>query len=186
VLDFDVHHGNGTEEGFKDFNNLFYGSTHEFEAFPGTGIDYSPHVGDRSKNLLHRRIVDRYLYRGPASRDQFQIKWKEVVEEMILFEPNLIIISAGFDAHDEDPLADCELIEEDFQWATDIIMKACIRIDPDMPPPVLSILEGGYDLEAISSSASVHVRSLANGYPPPSKKGDEITALTNYLESIGI
>lgn len=143
-------------------------------------------MGERSKNLLHRRIVNRYLYRGPKSRDQFKIKWKEIIEEMILFEPNLIIISAGFDAHHEDPLADCELVEEDFQWATDIIMKSCIRINPINPPPVVSILEGGYDLEAIASSASVHVRSLANGYPQPPKKGDEIAALANYLEAIGI
>jgi len=115
VIDFDVHHGNGTEEGFVPDDTLFYGSTHEKDNFPGTGKDPSPYVGDQAKTPLHRRIVNRTLPAGPASVKQFHVKWAQVVDEMALFAPDLVIISAGFDAHDEDPLASVELQEEDFK-----------------------------------------------------------------------
>ena len=95
VLDFDVHHGNGTEEGFVPFENLFYASTHEKDNFPGTGIDPSPYVGDKARDPLHRRIVNRTLPGGPKSRGEFRIKWLQILKEMELFQPQLIIISAG-------------------------------------------------------------------------------------------
>ena len=133
VLDFDVHHGNGTEDGFWDSSTLFYGSTHEKDNFPGSDTDvicqvnvvfdaFSNRVllmnfcfscycagtgkeptlkGSRAKKEIDRRIVNRYLHRGPGSRTEFRTKWKEVVEEMERFGPELVIISAGFDAHDE-------------------------------------------------------------------------------------
>lgn len=160
VIDFDVHHGNGTEEGFSGDPSLFYGSTHEIDNFPGTGRDPSPHVGDRAKKEEHRRIVNRTLERGPVSRPQFRRKWQEVLDEMVRFAPELVIISAGFDAHDEDPLACCELLEEDYAWATEAVFDACLRVNAARPPPVLSILEGGYDLQAISTSAVAHCEVL--------------------------
>ena len=66
----------------------------------------------------------------------------QIIEEMVRFRPELVIISAGFDAHEEDPLADCELLEEDFAWATEVVMEACVRIDPAAPPRCMSVLEG--------------------------------------------
>lgn len=105
---------------------------------------------------------------------------------MVLFAPELVIFSAGFDAHDEDPLADCDLQEEDFAWATDIVMQACVSINAERPPRCLSILEGGYDIEALGNSALAHVRSLAKGYPAPPPKGDEVAALARFVESLGI
>jgi acetoin utilization deacetylase AcuC-like enzyme len=165
VLDFDVHHGDGVEEGFAPHENLFYGSTHEKDNFPGTGTDPFPFVGENARNELDRRIVNRTINRGPDSVKEFHLKWVEVIEEMILFKPDLIIISAGFDAHDEDPLASCELYEEDFSWATEVVMKAAFKLNPHSPIPVMSVLEGGYDLPALASSALAHVNMLAKGHP---------------------
>lgn len=159
VLDFDVHHGNGTEEGFSDDPSLFYGSTHEKDNFPGTGKEPKD-KGERAKSEKNRRIVNRYLQRGPKSKVEFKTKWREVVDEMLRFKPQLVIVSAGFDAHDEDPLADCELDESDFAWATMIIIDACKELNPASPVRCISVLEGGYDLPALASSTLVHVQTL--------------------------
>ena len=160
VLDFDVHHGNGTEEGFMDDSSLFYGSTHEKDNFPGTGAE-PKYIGEEARRDVDRRIVNRYLKSGGSSRQQFRAKWAQVVDEMIRFQPDFVIISAGFDAHDEDPLADVELIEEDFEWATNIIMDACKSLStPSKPVRAMSVLEGGYDLEALASSALIHVHTM--------------------------
>eukprot|EP01041_Mallomonas_annulata_P004881 gene4881-9732_t len=164
VLDFDVHHGNGTEEGFAPYPNLFYGSTHQSPNFPGTGPEPDL-IGDDAVDEIHRRIVNRHLTAGPISREEFRCKWMQILQEMERFAPGLVIISAGFDAHDEDPLASCELIEEDFAWATQQIWASCARINVERPPPCVSVLEGGYDLTALASSAVAHVRALAAGPP---------------------
>jgi len=159
VLDFDVHHGNGTEEGFIPDQKLFYGSTHEKGNFPNTGHE-PKHIGSHAKKDEDRRIVNRFLSPGRKSVEQFRRKWREILEEMTRFGPNLVIISAGFDAHDADPLASCELHEEDFEWATMLVLDACKEMSPESPVPCLSVLEGGYDLEALTSSAVAHVRTL--------------------------
>jgi acetoin utilization deacetylase AcuC-like enzyme len=103
---------------------------------------------------------------------------------MILFKPNLVIISAGFDAHDDDPLASLELTDEDFGWATEIILAACVEIDSNSPIPCISVLEGGYDLDAISRSASIHCRVLANGYPEVPV--GEAALAVDHLKKIGV
>ena len=95
VLDFDVHHGNGTEEGFTPDQSLFYGSTHGRDHFPGTGCDPSPYVAEKSRDPLHRRIVNRELTPLKASREEFRIKWGQILGEMELFKPNLVIMSTG-------------------------------------------------------------------------------------------
>jgi acetoin utilization deacetylase AcuC-like enzyme len=186
VLDFDVHHGNGTEEGFIHDDTLFYGSTHEKDNYPGTGTDPSPHVGERAKRAVDRRIVNRYLIGGDgdrpnpnkSSRAQFRLKWREVVTEMVRFRPDFVVFSAGFDAHSEDPLGNCWLEDEDFHWATRIVVDALAQLDAEDNDTTdsntdherssssihcrryVSILEGGYDLDAIASSAVQHVRAL--------------------------
>lgn len=153
-------------------SSLFYGSTHEKDNFPNTGKDPSPAVGTKSKDPIHRRIVNRYLtpYRNGRGlgnevtiRDQFYEKWIEILNEMVLFQPELVIISAGFDAHDDDPLASCDLMDEDFYWATQAVFAACAKIDPVHPPHCVSVLEGGYDVPALTRSAVAHVRALAEG-----------------------
>jgi len=186
VIDFDVHHGNGTEEGFHEDENLFYGSTHQVNHYPGTGPDPTPYIGELARNAKDRRIVNRCLRPGEVSRSDFHEKWRQVVDEMVRFAPELVIISAGFDAHIDDPLSDTELIEEDYVWATKIVMEACVRINKVSPVPCVSILEGGYHLEAITASASVHVKELAKGFPAPPAPGDESAALARMIEEMGI
>ena len=169
-----MHHGNGTEAGFRMNNSLFYGSTHEKDNFPGTGFEPDLSTDINLMHEYHRRIVNRYLHAGPESKPEFRIKWKQILLEMERFKPGLIIISAGFDAHVDDPLANCELTEEDYSWATAEIWASSYRINPSSPPPCVSVLEGGYDLDALASSVAAHVKALAAGPPPqlPVPTGD--------------
>jgi acetoin utilization deacetylase AcuC-like enzyme len=195
VLDFDVHHGNGTEEGFLRDDTCFYGSTHEQDNFPGTGKDLSPNIGDSAKREQHRRIVNRYLTGGDhkKSRKEFFPKWQFVVDEMERFSPDLVIFSAGFDAHGDDPIGNCWLIDEDFEWATNIVLKACKRLNPSKPIPCISVLEGGYDVHAISRSAVLHCKALQRGYieddddnTAVSHKGDEVAALSKSISEMDL
>lgn len=113
--------------------------------------------------MWQRRIVNRTLDTGPASRQQFIKKWKEIVNEMLLFEPELVIFSAGFDAHKNDPLGGAKLETEDFIYATNIVLEACDALSDRFGGkyvPCISVLEGGYNLGAISKSSLVHVQSL--------------------------
>jgi acetoin utilization deacetylase AcuC-like enzyme len=143
--------------------------------------------GELALREVDRRIVNRYLTAGKASKQQFHIKWQEVVDEMILFKPNLVIISAGFDAHSADQLGNCYLDDEDFEWATDIIVTACASINSSDPPPILSVLEGGYDLEAIAASASAHVKALSRGtVSPTTKRDDSVDAIEQSVMSLRI
>jgi acetoin utilization deacetylase AcuC-like enzyme len=165
VLDFDIHHGNGTENGFRTSETLFYGSTHQRNGYPGTGNDPSPYVGDKAKDPLHRRIVNRYTNVGKNnSSPNFRVKWAEILSEMIRFGPNFVIISAGFDAHKFDPLSDANLVEADFEWATIEIYKACNRIDPTNSIPIISVLEGGYNIGVLGDCVLAHVKVLEMGY----------------------
>lgn len=217
VLDFDVHHGNGTEEGFKEDERLFYGSTHEKDNFPGTGKDPSPLVGERSTDALHRRIVNRYLHSGSASREEFLLKWMQVLEEMERFAPDAILLSAGFDAHDDDPLSDIELQDEDYTWLTKQVMLSALKLSvvKQKRVKVMSVLEGGYDLDAIARSSVCHVRVLQEGFQGIAEDyhayqrtvteqkvrgaeakedeedeegygGDEVAALRAHMEAMGI
>lgn len=185
ILDFDVHHGNGTEEGCWDDPTLFYGSTHEKNNYPGTGHE-PEHKGEFAKEAIHRRIVNRTLPSGTESIRAFRTKWREIVEEMIEFEPELIIFSAGFDAHKDDPLSGTCLREIDYIWATKIVMEACVVINPHAPPPCVSTLEGGYNVAAIAKSALAHIQVLEAGYPKPPPPGDEIAAMGRYMDAMGI
>jgi acetoin utilization deacetylase AcuC-like enzyme len=187
VLDFDVHHGNGTEEGFSDpvHGDLFYGSTHEQDNYPGSGPEPAL-KGENCPDPLFRRIVDRYLPSGKPSQAAFRVKWREVVEEMVVFAPQLIIFSAGFDAHRDDPLGGCALLEQDFEWATRIVYEAAVAICPESPPPIISLLEGGYNMKALSDSTLAHVRAMEQGYPPAPAAGDEVAVLQRHLQSLGL
>jgi hypothetical protein len=121
-------------------------------------------------SVVTQRIVDRQIPSGRRSRYDFRIKWREILYEMIWFGPSLVIISAGFDAHDDDPLADLELTEKDYAWATEACLLACRSISRIKAQAVgvagpeevkcVSILEGGYHLEAISKSSIAHVKAL--------------------------
>ena len=149
VVDFDVHHGNGTQAVFWDEEGLFYGSTHQFPLYPGTG-------GTEERGR-HGNIANGPMPPGTAStgfRDIFEAR---VLEALDRFRPEIVLISAGFDAHERDPLAQINLVAEDYAWATDRLLEIAAL---HAGGRVLSVLEGGYDLDALAESAALHVERL--------------------------
>ncbi len=148
VIDFDVHHGNGTQHMFESESELFYGSTHQWPLYPGTGARSETGVGN---------ICNAPLPLGAGS-EQFRAAFDGIVLPALrTFAPELLLISAGFDAHRRDPLAGLELETEDFAWATVELMAVARQ---SCGGRIVSTLEGGYDLEALADSAAAHVRTL--------------------------
>ncbi len=149
VLDFDVHHGNGTEAAFWHDEDAFYASSHEWPQYPGTG-----RASDRG---AYDNIANAPLATGAGGSD-FRRAWGETLLPALSdFDPDFIVISAGFDAHGADPLGGLNLTEADFAWATAEI--AGVARDK-AKGRLISVLEGGYDLNALAASAAAHVRSL--------------------------
>ncbi|HEV2575215.1 MAG TPA: histone deacetylase family protein [Beijerinckiaceae bacterium] len=149
IMDFDVHHGNGTQEIFWNDPSVLYTSTHQMPLYPGTGA--------KSETGAHDTIVNAPLRAGDDG-ERFREAMTDVVLKRIdAFSPDLVIISAGFDAHRKDPLAQLGLIEEDFAWATrqllDIAERRC-------KGRLVSVLEGGYNLDALGKSVAAHVSAL--------------------------
>jgi acetoin utilization deacetylase AcuC-like enzyme len=152
IVDFDVHHGNGSQEIFWADRSVMYCSTHQMPLFPGTGA-----VGETGD---FNTIVNAPLRPGDGS-DAFRAAFENrVLPRLRAFAPELIVISAGFDAHMRDPLANLNLAEADFAWATQKIMEIA---DHCAGGRVVSLLEGGYDLEALANSAAAHVTALMHG-----------------------
>lgn len=148
VVDWDVHHGNGTQDVFWSDKNLFYGSTHQMPLFPGTGALSETGVGN---------IWNAPLREGDAGETFQEAFTSRILGPLHNFGPDLIIISAGFDAHKRDPLGGLRLVETDFMWATEQLGKAA---ETHAKGRIVSMLEGGYDLEALAKSVAVHVRTL--------------------------
>lgn len=148
VVDFDVHHGNGTQDVFWSEKNLFYGSTHQMPLFPGTGDLSETGVGNIWNAPL--RAGDD----GETFRDAFTSR---ILKPLHDFGPDLVVISAGFDAHKRDPLGGLRLVEADFMWATE---KLGDLAGKHAHGRIVSMLEGGYDLDALAKSVAVHVRTL--------------------------
>jgi acetoin utilization deacetylase AcuC-like enzyme len=149
IVDFDVHHGNGSQEIFWADKTVMYCSTHQMPLFPGTGA-----VGETGE---HNTIVNAPLRPGDGSaafRAAFETR---ILPRLAEFRPELVIISAGFDAHMRDPLANINLAEADFVWATQKIMDLA---DGCAGGRVISLLEGGYDLQALGNSVAAHVATL--------------------------
>jgi acetoin utilization deacetylase AcuC-like enzyme len=149
IVDFDVHHGNGSQEIFWSDKTVMYCSTHQMPLFPGTGA-----VGETGE---HNTIVNAPLRPGDggaAFRAAFETR---ILPRLREFRPELVIISAGFDAHMRDPLANINLAEADFIWATQKIMDLA---DGCAGGRIISLLEGGYDLQALGNSVAAHVATL--------------------------
>jgi len=149
IVDFDVHHGNGSQDIFWADKTVMYCSTHEMPLYPGTGA-----ISERGE---HDTIVNAPLSAGDGG-DVF----REAFETLILprlhdFKPDLLIISAGFDAHTRDPLANLNLVEADYAWVTKKLMEIA---DKSAQGRVVSVLEGGYDLQGLSRSVAAHVTAL--------------------------
>ena len=149
VVDFDVHHGNGTQDMFERDADLFYASSHQSPCYPGTGAASERGVADNVVNMPLRPGTD-----GAGFRQAWEGTGLPALEA---FKPELLVISAGFDAHRADPLAQLRVDTVDFGWITDKLMAVADRCCDGR---VVSILEGGYDLPALAASAALHVRRL--------------------------
>jgi acetoin utilization deacetylase AcuC-like enzyme len=149
IVDFDVHHGNGSQDLAYREPWLFFASIHEGGIYPGTG-------------LARETGPDDNVVNAPAPHGCMGPTWRELIAERILpqlkaYAPELVLISAGFDGHAADPLAGLMLDADDFAWATTAICEAA---EPSSQGRVVSTLEGGYDLDALAASAAAHVRAL--------------------------
>ena len=152
VVDFDVHHGNGSQDIFWSDKSVMYCSTHEMPLYPGTGA-----VGERGE---FNTIVNAPLSAGDGG-DAFREAFETVILPRLReFRPEILIISAGFDAHTRDPLANLNLVEADFSWVTKKLMEIA---DTTAKGRVVSLLEGGYDLQGLSRSVAAHVTALMHG-----------------------
>ncbi len=148
VVDFDVHHGNGTQHMFAADPELFYASSHQMPCYPGTGEA-------RETGSAHN-VVNLPLAPGSGGA-AFRAAWRDYgLPALREFGADLLIISAGFDAHAADPLAQLELGTEDFAWITDELLSVANG-------RLISVLEGGYDLDALAASVAMHVRRLIQG-----------------------
>ena len=148
IVDFDVHHGNGTQDLVEDDARILFCSTHQSPLYPGTGAAHETGAGN---------ILNVPLPEGTGSRGFRAVMEQQVLPRIDAFKPQLLIISAGFDAHAADPLAGLELEDEDFAWVTE---KLCDLADVHCAGRVVSSLEGGYDLQALGASAAAHVQVL--------------------------
>ena len=149
IVDFDVHHGNGTHDLCEDDARILFCSTHQMPLYPGTG---HAHEDGAYGNVLNVPLPD-----GAGSK-----AFRDAMERLVLpavdaFKPELLLISAGFDAHADDPLAGMRLVEDDFAWVTE---QLCDLADRHCQGRVVSTLEGGYDLEALAASTAAHVQVL--------------------------
>lgn len=151
VIDWDVHHGNGTQDIFYDDPTVLYASTHQMPLFPGSGDKNETGVGN---------IHNAPLSPGMGGQD-FKAAFRErILPALDAFQPDLVIISAGFDAHYRDPLANINLDEDDFDWATGKLLDIAARHSDNR---IVSLLEGGYDLKGLADSCAAHVKRLMNG-----------------------
>ncbi len=149
IFDWDVHHGNGTQDIFWSDASVLYCSTHEAPLYPGTGA--------LSETGEHGTIVNAPLNAGGGSEAFRDAVTTAILPRIHDFRPDLIIISAGFDAHWRDPLASLNLMESDFAWATQKLMDLA---DLHCGQRIVSVLEGGYDLEGLAKSAAFHLDAL--------------------------
>jgi acetoin utilization deacetylase AcuC-like enzyme len=152
IVDFDVHHGNGTQDIFWADKTVMYCSTHQMPLFPGTGA--ANERGD------HDTIVNAPLRAGDG-REQFREAFEgTILPRLRAFAPEFLVISAGFDAHYRDPLANIMLEAADYQWVTQKLMEVA---DASAEGRIISVLEGGYDLQGLSQSVDAHVTALMKG-----------------------
>ena len=150
IVDFDVHHGNGTQAAFYQQSNVLYASTHQSPLYPGTGGADETGVG----NIFNVPLAAR-----SGSTEFQQAVIEKVFPALHQFKPELLLISAGFDAHQDDPLASLNLIEDDYAWITRELSHIASRYGHGR---IVSVLEGGYNLDALAESVASHVRELMN------------------------
>ncbi|MEX6508286.1 histone deacetylase family protein [Jiella sp. M17.18] len=151
IFDWDVHHGNGTQDIFWSDPSVLYCSTHQMPLYPGTGAKDEVGAGN---------IVNAPLSAGTGGGTFREAMNERILPALRSFRPELVIISAGFDAHYRDPLANLKFIDKDFDWATGEMLDIADRYAEGR---LVSLLEGGYDLYGLSTSAAAHVKRLMTG-----------------------
>ncbi|MCX8281399.1 histone deacetylase family protein [Phyllobacterium sp. 0TCS1.6C] len=151
IVDWDVHHGNGTQDIFWSDPSVLYCSTHQMPLYPGTGGKNETGEGN---------IVNAPLVPDSGSADFREAFTSRILPALEAFRPELVIISAGFDAHHRDPLAEINLTEDDFDWATGLMLETAGNYASNR---LVSLLEGGYDLKGMSLSAGAHIKRLMRG-----------------------
>lgn len=149
IVDFDVHHGNGTQDLVEDDARILFCSTHQSPLYPGTGAAH--------ETGAHNNVMNVPLPDGAGSKLFRDVMERQVLPAVDEFAPEFLLISAGFDAHRDDPLAGMNLVEDDFAWVTS---QLCDLADQHCQGRIVSALEGGYDLEALGASALAHVQVL--------------------------
>lgn len=149
VVDFDVHHGNGTQAAFERDADLFYASTHQSPLYPGTG-----HAHERG---IAGNVVNAPLPPFAGSAEFRAAMERRILPALDAFKPEFVLVSAGFDAHTRDPLASLNLVEDDYAWVT---RQVCAVAARHAKGRVVSVLEGGYDLKALAASVTAHVDAL--------------------------
>lgn len=151
IIDFDVHHGNGTQEIFYESPEVYYFSLHQFPLYPGTGKQ-----NEFGKNRGKGFNLNFPLPAGTKGDVYLRILNEKILPELVKYKTQLLILSAGFDAHKDDPLANMLLIESDYLQITKILKQFAVS----EKIPIISALEGGYNLEALSNSVSEHLKVL--------------------------
>ena len=149
IIDFDVHHGNGTQDVLWDDPNVHFISSHQMPLWPGSGAAH--------ETGAHGQIQNIALKPHTGSLDMRRIYEREVLPMLDSYAPELVMISAGFDAHTRDPLANLDFQTDDFAWLTDRLREVA---EQHAQGRIVSTLEGGYDLSALAESATAHIRSL--------------------------
>lgn len=148
IVDFDVHHGNGTQAAFEQQTAVLYASSHEMPNYPGTGYVSETGVGN---------IVNVPLHAGCTGAEFRRLYQTRIFPELEKFKPELLLISAGFDAHRDDPLSSIQLLEDDYFWVTQELTSLAERF---CQGKLLSVLEGGYNLVALGNSVAQHILAL--------------------------
>jgi acetoin utilization deacetylase AcuC-like enzyme len=149
VVDFDVHHGNGTQTIAEKDPRVMFCSTHQSPLYPGTGL--------ASEHGIDNNVINAHLPAGAGSAEWRAVMERTVIPALDAFAPELILVSAGFDAHKADPLAQMELEDEDFAWAARTLRQVSLQ---HCKGKLVSTLEGGYDLAALARSAAAYLGAL--------------------------
>jgi acetoin utilization deacetylase AcuC-like enzyme len=151
IIDWDVHHGNGTQEIFYDSPEVYYFSLHQFPLYPGTGRE-----NERGINKGKDFTLNFPLPPNTKGDNYLQIFYERIAPELVKYKPQLIMLSAGFDAHKDDPLANMLLVENDYAELSRIVKQFALAGNT----PIISALEGGYNLDALANSVYVHLSVL--------------------------
>ncbi len=152
IVDWDVHHGNGTQHSFEEDPSVLYVSTHQYPYYPGTGAAYETGSGRGRGATLNCPMPA-----GATDSAYERAFFEEILPKLDHFKPECVIISAGFDAHRDDPLADVQLSTQCFRWMTERLMEVAAQ---HAGGRLLSVLEGGYNLERLGDCVSAHVERL--------------------------